>query len=148
MHDRDTYTRRSVSRGCPTLISQQVVCDTVSPQSERMAPESLSTKVHREKNLWVSYEVVCFSSERRKKGRKEKGAPLFGIKIQLGLMCDVNHPKAYLRRLTAKPKTVSIQHVRKVKAKSSWSVNNPQSKLLVDTSRTKILWATLETASQ
>lgn len=27
-------------------------------------------------------------------GRKEKGAPLFGIKIQLGLVCDFNHPKA------------------------------------------------------
>lgn len=80
------HARHSMSRGSPTLISQQAVCDIVSPQSECKAKESLLTKVHTEKNWCAAYEVVCVSSAWRKKGRKEKGALLFGIKIQLGLV--------------------------------------------------------------
>ena len=80
------HVRYSVSQGHPTLIHQQGIRDTASPQSECTTQEGLLTKVHRGKNLWGSYEVVCFSSEWKKKGREGKGAPFFGIKIQLGLV--------------------------------------------------------------
>lgn len=85
-------------------------------RAEGTAQEGLLTKVHRGKNLWGSYEVVCFSSEWRKRGWEEKGAVAWH-KDPVGAWCDFYHLKTHLTRLSSKRETGSGQHGRNVRQK-------------------------------
>lgn len=63
-----------MSRGCPTLISQQAVCDIVSPQSGCTAQESLLTKVHRGKKIdEVLMKSFVLALNEGRKGERRRG---------------------------------------------------------------------------